>query len=100
MLISRNGFYVIKHLKMADIFLEKLPIEKFYGIEKVTAEKMKAKGIFTGIELKQISKKNLVKWFGKAGNYYFDVVRGIDNRQVNPNRIRKSLGAEELLNRI
>ncbi|MBL4594211.1 MAG: DNA polymerase IV [Flavobacteriales bacterium] len=88
-----DGFYVITP-KMAEPFIEKLPIEKFFGVGKVTAKKMHLKGIFTGANLKRKSEEQLTLWFGKAGKYYYNVARGIDNRKVNPTRIRKSLGAE------
>ena len=88
-----DGFYVVTP-KMAEKFIEKLPIEKFFGVGKVTAKKMHQKGIFTGLDLKQKTKVELSRWFGKAGNYYYHIAQGIDNRPVNPHRIRKSLGAE------
>ena len=88
-----NGSYVVSP-KMASKFIERLPIEKFFGVGKITAKKMHAKGIFTGLSLKQYSENTLIRWFGKAGKYYYNIARGIDNRVVNPNRIRKSLGAE------
>ena len=75
-------------------FLEQLEIDKFFGVGKVTARKMKDLGIYTGRDLKEWSKERLKLKFGKAGGYYYDIVRGEDNRAVNPNRIRKSLGAE------
>ena len=75
-------------------FLEDLDIRKFYGVGKVTAEKMYQKGIFTGLDLKQKSLDYLDENFGKSGRYYYDVVRGIHNSEVKPNRIRKSLAAE------
>lgn len=75
-------------------FLEQLEIEKFFGVGKVTAGKMKQLGIYTGRDLKTWSRERLKLKFGKAGSFYYDIVRGIDNRPVNPNRIRKSLGAE------
>lgn len=77
-----------------DLFLEQLSIEKFYGVGKVTAEKMKAMGIHSGKDLKAWSKDDLVNNFGKPGAFYYEIVRGNDTRPVNPNRIRKSLGAE------
>lgn len=77
-----------------NLFLEKLPIEKFFGVGKVTAEKMKSLGIVDGKSLKQWTKESLVQHFGKSGGFYYEIVRGNDNRPVNPNRIRKSLGAE------
>ena len=75
-------------------FLEDLDIRKFYGVGKVTAEKMYQKGIFTGKDLKGKSLEYLNKNFGKSGRYYYDVVRGIHFSEVKPNRIRKSLAAE------
>jgi DNA polymerase-4 len=75
-------------------FLEDLDIRKFYGIGKVTAEKMYQKGIFTGKDLKSKSIDYLETHFGKSGTSYYYIVRGIHNSQVKPNRIRKSLAAE------
>lgn len=75
-------------------FLEVLDIRKFYGVGKVTAEKMYQKGIFTGLDLKQKSLEYLDANFGKSGHYYYHIVRGIQNSEVKPNRIRKSLAAE------
>lgn len=79
-------------------FLEALDIRKFYGVGKVTAEKMYQKGIFTGRDLKFKSLEYLETNFGKSGRYYYDVVRGIHNSAVKPNRIRKSLAAERTFN--
>jgi DNA polymerase-4 len=76
-------------------FIEKLPVEKFFGVGKVTSEKMKKMGIFTGADLKTQSKEDLVKYFGKAGGFYFQIARGIDEREVQPNRETKSIGAED-----
>lgn len=75
-------------------FLEQLDIRKFYGVGKVTAEKMYQKGIFTGADLKQKSLEYLDKHFGKSGRYYYHIVRGVHNSEVKPDRIRKSLAAE------
>ena len=79
-------------------FLELLDIRKFYGIGKVTAEKMYQQGIFTGKDLKSKSLEFLETHFGKSGKYYFFVVRGIHNSEVKSNRIRKSLAAERTFN--
>ncbi|MDH3651449.1 MAG: DNA polymerase IV [Saprospiraceae bacterium] len=75
-------------------FVRDLPIEKFYGIGKVTAEKMKALGIQIGGDLQKHSKEQLVEHFGKAGRYFYDACRGVDGRPVNPSRIRKSISIE------
>ncbi|MEC3906036.1 DNA polymerase IV [Tamlana sp. 2201CG12-4] len=75
-------------------FLEQLDIRKFYGVGKVTAEKMYQKGIFTGLDLKQKSLEYLDANFGKSGRFYYHIVRGIHNSKVKPNRVRKSLAAE------
>jgi DNA polymerase IV len=88
-----NGLKVITPEEAVD-FLEKLPIEKFHGIGKVTAAKMQRMGIYTGADLKQYSEIDLVQRFGKAGRHFYRIVRADDRREVNPNRIRKSIGAE------
>lgn len=75
-------------------FLEDLPVNKFYGVGKVTAAKMYNLGIFTGKDLKEKSLETLMKFFGKSGKHYYNIVRGIHNSAVKPNRIRKSLAAE------
>lgn len=75
-------------------FLEELPIRKFYGVGKVTTEKMYQLGIFTGLDLKSKSVEFLEKHFGKSGGFYFNVVRGIHNSEVKASRITKSVVAE------
>jgi DNA polymerase-4 len=75
-------------------FLEKLDVKKFYGVGKVTAEKMYQLGIFTGYDLKQKPIEYLEKNFGNSGMHYFQIVRGIHNSAVKPNRKIKSVGAE------
>ena len=88
-----DGVFVIPP-KDVEEFLEELTIEKFYGIGKVTAQKMHQIGIFKGKDLKQRDEADLIRLFGKAGSYYYYIVRGIDPREVNPHRIRKSVGTE------
>ncbi|MDR5591273.1 DNA polymerase IV [Christiangramia sp. SM2212] len=75
-------------------FLEELDIRKFYGVGKVTAEKMYRLGIFTGKDLKLKTKEYLTEHFGKSGSHFYNVVRGIHLSEVKPHRTRKSLGAE------
>ncbi|MBF0694561.1 MAG: DNA polymerase IV [Flavobacterium sp.] len=77
-----------------EAFLEALPIKKFYGVGKVTTEKMYQLGIFTGSDLKSKSAEFLEKHFGKSGLFYYDVVRGIHNSEVKPSRKAKSVAAE------
>ena len=88
-----NGQKTVNPEEVAD-FLEALEIRKFYGVGKVTADKMYRLGIFTGKDLKEKSLEFLNEHFGKSGEYYFNVVRGIHLSEVKPSRIRKSLGAE------
>lgn len=80
------------------LFLENLDIRKFYGVGKVTAEKMYKLGIFTGNDLKQKTLEFLELNFGKSGSYYYHVVRGVHNAEVKPHRIPKSVGAERTFN--
>lgn len=88
-----NGIFIIRP-KHAERFIEELAIEKFFGVGKVTAKRMHQLGIKTGFDLKQRSKQDLMMLFGKAGAMYYEYARGIDQRPVDPNRIRKSVGAE------
>jgi DNA polymerase-4 len=78
--------------------LEDLPIRKFYGVGKVTTEKMYQLGIFTGLDLKIKSLEFLEKHFGKSGIYYYYVVRGIHNSEVKSERVAKSVAAEHTFN--
>ena len=75
-------------------FIEVLKIERFFGVGKVMSKKLHRMGIATGADLKKLSKEQLTASLGKMGNYLYDVSRGVDDRPVNPNRIRKSIGAE------
>lgn len=78
-----------------ETFMEKLPVEKFHGVGRVTAQKMKEKGLFTGADLKRLTEAELVKDFGKTGAFYYRIVRGQDDRPVEPERETKSVGAED-----
>ncbi|MBJ12093.1 MAG: DNA polymerase IV [Candidatus Marinimicrobia bacterium] len=82
------------HPSNVDSFIEKLPIEKFFGIGEVTAKKMNEMGIHHGKDLRALSQEYLRKKFGKQGIHYYKIVRSIQDSPVNPNRIRKSVGAE------
>lgn len=88
-----NGIFVIKP-KDAEAFIEKLPIEKFFGIGRVTADKLRKLGVFKGSDLKQLPKQELIRRFGKTGSYFYEIVRGTDNRPVVSHRVQKSIGAE------
>jgi DNA polymerase-4 len=88
-----NGFFVITP-EEAEKFVENLKIEKFYGVGKVTAQKMHENHIFTGYDLKQRSEPELVRLFGKAGHSLYFNARGMDDRKVEPNRITKSISTE------
>ncbi len=75
-------------------FLESLDVKKFHGIGKKTKLKMYQLGIYTGRDLKEQTEAYLTKYFGKAGKYYFKVVRGIHDSPVKPERVPKSVGVE------
>ena len=89
-----NGIKVILPTE-AEAFLNTLPIGKFYGIGRVTAKKFEQIGVLTGADLRTMQKPDLVNRFGKAGAWYYHIVRGEDTRTVDPSNIRKSIGAEE-----
>jgi DNA polymerase-4 len=88
-----NGQYVITP-EMGPAFVETLPVAKFHGIGPATSAKMNALGLYTGLDMRNQSLEFMQFNFGKAGSYYYWISRGIDNRKVRPNRIRKSVGAE------
>lgn len=78
-----------------EAFMEQLQVKDFYGVGRVTAEKMNAMGLFTGADLKKLSLEELVKHFGKTGGFYYKIVRGIDDRPVEPERETKSVSVED-----
>ncbi|MFH0842884.1 MAG: DNA polymerase IV [Bacteroidota bacterium] len=88
-----DGLFVIKPAD-AEKFIEELPVEKFNGIGKVTAERMHKLGIHKGRDLKKWDLPDLIRNFGKAGKFYYDIVRGIDDRPVETESERKSIGTE------
>ena len=88
-----NGQFVISP-EMGPGFVENLPVGKFHGIGPATAAKFEALGIRTGLDMRAQSLAFLQENFGKAGMHYYWISRGIDDRPVRPNRIRKSVGAE------
>lgn len=89
-----DGLFVITPRDGA-AFVEALAIEKFHGVGPATAARMKALGIHTGRDLRDRPLDFLQRHFGKSGPYFYGVARGIDNRAVRPDRIRKSIGAED-----
>jgi len=92
-----NGFAVITP-NDADEFIDQLEIDKFYGIGKKTSEKLRKEGVFFGKDIKKFELFYLEKKFGKLGVHLYNIVRGNDQREVKPNRIRKSIGCETTLN--
>ncbi len=88
-----NGMFVI-HPDEAAKYIENLAIEKFHGVGKVTAQKFKKLGINNGYDLKKTPLEVIIKHFGKNGLFFYNIARGIDKRMVEPERERKSVGAE------
>ena len=89
-----NGQYVVEP-KKADQFTKILPVEKIFGVGKVTAQKMHALGLFTCADIRKQSIPQLESWFGSRGKDLFDLAHGIDNRPVEPRSERKSLTVED-----
>jgi DNA polymerase-4 len=88
-----DGLFVITP-QMGPAFVETLPVRKFHGVGPATARKMAGLGIATGLDLRAQSLAFLQQHFGKAGSYYYWAARGLDERPVRADRIRKSVGAE------
>ncbi|CAH0999899.1 DNA polymerase IV [Neolewinella maritima] len=88
-----NGMKVIMPAE-APAFLAALSVEDFHGIGKVTAARMHKMGFRTGADLLKLSEVEMAQRFGKVGRHYYRIVRALDDRPVNPNRNRKSVGAE------
>jgi DNA polymerase-4 len=88
-----NGQYVITP-EMGPTFVEALPVGKFHGIGPATGAKMNSLGLHTGLDMRNQSLEFMQANFGKAGTYYYWISRGVDNREVRADRIRKSIGAE------
>lgn len=81
----------------AQSFLDSLPIRKFFGVGEVTEKKMLSLGITCGAQLRCWEESDLILHFGKIGSFLHDIVRGIDDRPVEPLRLRKSIGSETTL---
>ncbi len=92
-----DGLTVIPPSKALS-FIASLPIRKFYGVGKVTEQKMLSLGIRTGADLMEKQLDDLLRWFGKTGSFFFGIARGYDPRPVMPERERKSVGKEITLN--
>lgn len=88
-----DGLFVITP-EQGERFVEGLPIGRFFGVGKATEAKMHGLGIYTGADIRGWSREALIERFGKAGGFYYEIARGIDNRPVNPVRVRKSISKE------
>ena len=88
-----DGFFLIRP-EDAESFLEELEVGLFFGVGEKTEQKMHRMNIYKGRDLKMLSLQDQVKHFGKAGSYFYNAVRGIDERPVVSDRERKSIGAE------
>ena len=88
-----DGIFVITP-GMGPGFVETLPVRKFHGVGPATAKKMKLLGIEFGLDVRAETLAFLQQHFGKAGAYYYWAARGVDERPVRADRIRKSVGAE------
>jgi DNA polymerase IV len=93
-----DGLFVITP-EMGPSFVEALPVDRFHGVGPATAAKMNGLGIFTALDLRAKDEAFLLTHFRKAGQHFYSICRGIDHRPVVPNRIRKSVGAENTFSR-
>lgn len=88
-----NGLCVV-HPDKAIAFIDGLKVERFWGVGEKTAERMHALGIYDGRQLREASLATLCHEFGKMGRVFYDFARGIDNRPVITEWVRKSVGCE------
>jgi DNA polymerase-4 len=91
-----DGMFEVSYDESQD-FIAKLPVEKFWGVGPKTKARMHKMGIYTGRDLRAVSKMHLLQIFGKAGEIYYDFARGMDERPVVPEWVRKSVGCEETM---
>ena len=91
-----NGLTVVPPDR-AQAFIAALPIGKFYGVGRVTEQKMRAQGIASGADLLRFSRPEMARLFGKNGHFFYEIARGLDRRPVQPVRVRKSIGTETTL---
>jgi DNA polymerase-4 len=88
-----DGMFTITPEQVARFVLE-LPVKKINGVGQVTAEKLRKMGVVTCGDLQSLPLATLVRRFGKYGRRLYDVSRGVDNRQVQSSRVRKSISVE------
>ena len=88
-----DGLYVVTP-DAGEAFIEGLPIGRFFGVGKATEARMKALNITTGADLKLLSLEQLRRHFGKTGDFFYHIARGIDRRPVSNRRERKSISSE------
>lgn len=88
-----NGLFVIRPHEIQN-FIKTLSVDELYGVGKVTAEKLHNMNLKTCADLQRFSLVELTQQFGKLGQHLYEQCRGMDHRQVQPNRIRKSLSVE------
>jgi DNA polymerase-4 len=88
-----DGLCVITPEKGAE-FVASLPVARFHGVGPVTAKKMERLGILTGADLREWTLPALEAQFGSSGSWYWRICRGIDEREVKPDRPYKSVSAE------
>lgn len=88
-----DGMFVITPAQGPE-FVARLPVTRFHGIGPATARRMEALGIKTGNDLRHTSREVLRAHFGKVADFYSNIARGIDDRPVDPHRVRKSIGSE------
>lgn len=89
-----NGQFVVTP-DQVDAFVAQLPVDKLFGVGKVTAEKLNRLGAHTCADLRTWSPSQLQQQFGRFGERLYELCRGIDTREVNPSRERKSISVEE-----
>lgn len=91
-----NGQFVIKP-EQVDNFILNLPLKKIPGVGKVTTQRLANLGLQTCADIQKSNRTYLLQQFGKMGQRIWDFSHGIDERKIQPNRERKSVGVEQTL---
>lgn len=88
-----NGLYVITPQNVSE-FVRELELKKIHGVGKATLKKLNQLGLYTAADIRNFDQSSLIKHFGRFASHLMERCQGVDNREVNTHRVRKSIGVE------